>query len=51
MNVNLDKLNCENVGSYIRNDLIKIIYKTHLSEECNSVDETLSLPDFLQLFR
>ena len=34
-NNNLDKLNCENVGLYIRNDVVPKIYKTYLSEEEN----------------
>ena len=48
-NDNLDKLSCENVGIYIRNDVIPDIYKTYLGE-CDSGDEPLSQECFLQMF-
>ena len=50
-NANLDELNCENIGKYIRNEAVPAIYQTYLSENSDSVDEALSLVDFLRLFK
>ena len=50
-NANLENVNCENVGIFIRNDIIPKIYNMYLSEENDSGDEPLSLEDFLKLFR
>ncbi len=36
LNKNLDKLSCENIGIYIRNEIIPNIYKTSLEEYSDS---------------
>ena len=50
-NANLEKLDCENVGIFIRTDVIPKIYNTYLSEENDSGDKPLSLEEFLKIFR
>ena len=45
---NLDLLNCENVGKYIRKEAKLIIDETYLSEDCDSFGKLLSLIDFLR---
>ena len=46
-NENLERLNCENLGMYIRNDIIPNIYATCLEENYDSGDKSLSQEDFL----
>ena len=49
-NKNLDKLCCENIGIFIRNDIVPKIYKTYLEDNSDSEHEPLSQQEFLALF-
>ena len=50
-NTNLDRLSCENIGKFIRNEIIPNIYKTYLEEDSDSEYEPLSQNDFFKIVR
>jgi len=47
--LNMQNLNCENIGNHLRNNIIPQIYQTHL-EECQLNNHQLSYADFLRIF-
>ena len=49
-NKNLDRLSCENIGKFIRSEIIPYIYKSYLEEDSDSEYEPLSQQEFLALF-